>query len=68
MASVTPDKLSKAEKDELCVSYAALMLHDDGLDITVSQSTTVSHPYHPSILTNIGREIVKNYQGFRKRG
>ena len=36
MAAVTLDKLSKAEKDELCVSYAALMLHDDGLEINVS--------------------------------
>ena len=36
MASVDPSKLSKAEHDELCCSYAALMLHDDKLDITVS--------------------------------
>ena len=34
MASV--EKPSKAEHDELCCSYAALMLHDDGLEITVS--------------------------------
>ena len=26
----------KEEQDELCCSYAALMLHDDGLEITVS--------------------------------
>ena len=39
MAAVTLDKLSKAEKDELCVSYAALMLHDDGLEINVSLHT-----------------------------
>lgn len=36
MAAVPVDKLSKTEKDELCVSYAALMLHDDGLEINVS--------------------------------
>ena len=36
MASVEASKLSKAEHDELCCSYAALMLHDDGLEITVS--------------------------------
>ena len=36
MASVEASKLSKEEHDELCCSYAALMLHDDGLDITVS--------------------------------
>lgn len=36
MASVKASELSKEQKDELCVSYAALMLHDDGLEITVS--------------------------------
>jgi hypothetical protein len=36
MASVEANKLSKADHDELCCSYAALMLHDDGLEITVS--------------------------------
>ena len=38
MASVSPDSLSKDQKDELCVSYAALMLHDDGLEINVSKT------------------------------
>merc|ERR1712124_37736 len=37
MAAVTLDKLSKTEKDELCVSYAALMLHDDGLEINAEK-------------------------------
>ena len=41
MASVTPDKLSKTEHDELCVSYAALMLHDDGLDITAEKLSKI---------------------------
>ena len=36
MANVEAAKLSKADHDELCCSYAALMLHDDGLEITVS--------------------------------
>ena len=36
MASVNVSDLSKQERDELAVSYAALMLHDDGLEITVS--------------------------------
>jgi hypothetical protein len=36
MASVEANKLSKADHDELCCSYAALMLHDDGCEITVS--------------------------------
>ena len=36
MASKDPSKLSADEHDELCCSYAALMLHDDGLEISVS--------------------------------
>ena len=36
MASVDVKSLSKAEHDELCCSYAALMLHDDGIELTVS--------------------------------
>ena len=36
MASVNVSELKKEERDELAVSYAALMLHDDNLDITVS--------------------------------
>merc|ERR1712032_1353618 len=41
MAAVPLDKLSKTEKDELCVSYAALMLHDDGLDINAEKLTKI---------------------------
>ena len=36
MASVDVAHLSKQEKDELACSYAALLLHDDGQEITVS--------------------------------
>ena len=36
MASVEVSKLSQADHDELVCAYAALMLHDDGLEITVS--------------------------------
>ena len=36
MANVEVKNLSKADHDELCCSYAALMLHDDNLEITVS--------------------------------
>merc|ERR1712224_1076045 len=41
MASVEASKLSKADHDELCCSYAALMLHDDGLEITAEKLTKV---------------------------
>mmetsp|Transcript_474 Transcript_474/g.935 ORF Transcript_474/g.935 Transcript_474/m.935 type:complete len:120 (-) Transcript_474:247-606(-) len=37
MASVEASKLSKAEHDELCCSYAALMLHDDGVEINAEK-------------------------------
>merc|ERR1712107_120861 len=41
MASVSPDQLIKEQKDELCVSYAALMLHDDGLEINAEKLTKI---------------------------
>merc|ERR1712072_79832 len=56
MASVSPDKLTKDQKDELCVSYAALMLHDDGLEINaeklskiVKASGNEIEPYWPAL-------------------
>merc|ERR1712127_675577 len=54
MASVEASQLSKAEHDELCCSYAALMLHDDGLEITaeklskvITASGNTVEPYWP---------------------
>ena len=41
MASVEAKNLSKADHDELCCSYAALMLHDDGLEITAEKLSAV---------------------------
>ena len=35
MATVAASSLSKQEHDELCCSYAALLLHDDDQEITV---------------------------------
>merc|ERR1711904_522523 len=56
MAAVPVDKLSKTEKDELCVSYAALMLHDDGLEINaeklnkiIKASNNEVEPYWPML-------------------
>ena len=43
MAHVEVSQLSKQEKDELAVAYAALLLHDDGIEITVS--CFISHLY-----------------------
>merc|ERR1712167_22230 len=56
MASVEASKLPKADKDELCCSYAALMLHDDELEITaeklnkvIKASGNTVEPYWPML-------------------
>merc|ERR1712093_847928 len=56
MASVPANNLSQAEHDELCCSYAALMLHDDGVDITaeklakvIKDSGNTVEPYWPML-------------------
>merc|ERR1712170_225482 len=56
MASKEAKDLSQAEHDELCCSYAALMLHDDGLDITseklsavIKASGNTVEPYWPML-------------------
>ena len=41
MASVEASKLPKADHDELACTYAALMLHDDGLEITAEKLSKV---------------------------
>lgn len=48
--------LNKAEHDELCCTYAALMLHDDGLEITgeklakvIKTSGNEVEPYWPML-------------------
>ena len=41
MASVETKNLSKADHDELVCSYAALMLHDDGVEITAEKLSKV---------------------------
>ena len=43
MASVDVSQLSKADHDELCCAYAALLLHDGELEITVSNQTAQFH-------------------------
>merc|ERR1712100_700514 len=56
MASVEAGALSQAEHDELCCSYAALMLHDDGVEITaeklnavIKASKNTVEPYWPML-------------------
>ena len=61
MASVDVSQLSKQEHDELTCAYAALLLHDDGLEITVSKSQHINNSL--KYLNVIGREISQGYQG-----
>merc|ERR1711934_508164 len=68
MASVSPDALSKEQHDELCVSYAALMLHDDGLEINAEKLTKIIkasgnevEPYWPMLFAKAlkGQDVGK---------
>merc|ERR1719331_2481135 len=68
MASVSPDQLTKDQKDELCVSYAALMLHDDGLEINAEKLTKIIkasgnevEPYWPMLFAKAlkGQDVGK---------
>ena len=59
MASKDPSKLSADERGELCCSYAALMLHDDGLEISaaklaavIKKSGNTVEPYWPLLFSN----------------
>ena len=57
MASVDVSQLSKQEHDELVCAYAALLLHDDGLEITVS------HPSVPYKHYCLGWQARQGHQG-----
>jgi hypothetical protein len=60
MAHVEVSQLSKQEHDELAVAYAALLLHDDNLEITVGS------PILDFIFFLLGRETFQDLEGFRK--
>tara|TARA_B110000305_G_C18797455_1_gene341124 strand:+ start:124 stop:309 length:186 start_codon:yes stop_codon:yes gene_type:complete len=56
MSNVKASDLPKAEHDELACTYAALMLHDDGLEITAEKLNKVIkasgnevEPYWPTL-------------------
>ena len=56
MSSEEVSKISKAEHDELCCSYAAMILHDDGLEITgeklsyiIKASNNEVEPHFPTL-------------------
>ena len=59
MANVSGFELPKEQRDELCLSYAALMLHDEGLDITaeklskiIKESGNEVEPMMPKLFAN----------------
>lgn len=59
MAAVHPDQLSKEQHDELACTYAALILHDEGMDITadkiaslVKASKNEVESYWPMLFAN----------------
>ena len=41
MANISGFELPKDQRDELCLSYSVLMLHDDGLEITAEKLNQV---------------------------
>merc|ERR1711907_176802 len=56
--------LSKSEKDELVCSYAALMLHDDGVEVTVDNlnkiiknSGNTVEPYWPMLFVKALKKV-----------
>ena len=58
MASVEVGSLSADAKDQLVCTYAALLLHDGGLDIDVSRICNLK----PNIF-DLGQKIEPGYQG-----
>ena len=54
MAQVDPSSLSKPEHDSLACGYAALLLHDDGLEITVPLQILIGF---------LGRKNCQNFEG-----
>ena len=57
MANVDVAKLSKDDKDELVCTYAALLLHDAELPISVS-----NHLYSPlTLIQSLGRKIEQDH-------
>ena len=57
MANVEVSALPAAQKDQLVCTYAALILHDGDLEITVSPR---------QLLTPIGGEARQGHQGLRQ--
>ena len=57
MASVDVSSLSAVEKDQLVCTYAALLLHDGGLEIDVSRIFSLK-----TNLFDLGQKIEPGYQ------
>eukprot|EP00928_Gymnodinium_smaydae_P072560 TRINITY_DN558_c0_g2_i1.p3 TRINITY_DN558_c0_g2~~TRINITY_DN558_c0_g2_i1.p3 ORF type:complete len:123 (-),score=57.94 TRINITY_DN558_c0_g2_i1:96-464(-) len=73
MAAVAASELSGAERDELLVTYAALVLHDDGAEISAARLNSLItaagakvEPYWPTIFAKL--LAGKNVDDFLKLG
>eukprot|EP00445_Apocalathium_hangoei_P002423 CAMPEP_0203852422 /NCGR_PEP_ID=MMETSP0359-20131031/7920_1 /ASSEMBLY_ACC=CAM_ASM_000338 /TAXON_ID=268821 /ORGANISM="Scrippsiella Hangoei, Strain SHTV-5" /LENGTH=93 /DNA_ID=CAMNT_0050768581 /DNA_START=67 /DNA_END=345 /DNA_ORIENTATION=+ len=64
MANVAADQLSKEQKDELLCTYAALILHDDGAEVTPQAMTNlikaagcIVESYWPMLMTKMIKTV-----------
>merc|ERR1719356_1246097 len=64
MACVAAESLSKEQKDELLCTYAALVLHDDGADVTpdamnalIKASGCSVEAYWPSLMSKMVNNV-----------
>merc|ERR1719420_2824249 len=64
MAGVPVSQLSKEQQDELCCTYAALVLHDDGAEITPENMTSLIKAagvsvegYWPMLMTKMIKNV-----------
>jgi ribosomal protein L12E/L44/L45/RPP1/RPP2 len=49
MAAVASSQLDQATHDQLCCTYAALILHDDGQEVTAAKINTLIDSSHNSV-------------------
>ena len=49
MAAVASSQLDQATHDQLCCIYAALILHDDGQEVTAAKINTLLEASHSSV-------------------
>ena len=63
MAHIDPKALTKTEHDELCCTYAALLLSDEGLEISADKINKVIQASNNSVETYWPGLFAKALQG-----